>query len=81
MLTGSLARRGYMRWWHSFTGTQPETGETRTFYIEFYIINPALGGTRPILGQHPYFKKRGAKPLEVSFVSHLQRENSKSSPM
>lgn len=62
---GSPVEKGYMRWWHSFTGTQPETGETRTFYIEFYIINPALGGTRPILGQHPYFKKRGAKPSYV----------------
>ena len=65
MLRGALSKKGYMRWWHSFTGTQPETGETRTFYIEFYIINPALGGTRPILGQHPYFKKRGAKPSYV----------------
>ncbi len=44
MLRGALSKKGYMRWWHSFTGTQPETGETRTFYIEFYIINPALGG-------------------------------------
>ena len=65
MLRGALAKKGYMRWWHSFSGVQPETGETRTFYIEFYIINPALGGTRPILGQHPYFKKRGMKPSYV----------------
>ena len=65
MLKGSLAKRGYMRWWHSFAGVRPDTGETRTFFIEFYIINPALGGPRPILGQHPYFRKRGMKPSYV----------------
>ncbi len=62
MLQGSLAKRGYMRWWHSFQGTCPETQETRTFFIEYFVINPALGGEQPILGQHPYFKKRGMRP-------------------
>lgn len=65
MLRGSLSKRGYMRWWHSFSGVQPETGETRTFFVEFFIINPELGKARPILGQHPYFKKRGMKPSYV----------------
>lgn len=62
MLCGSLAKRGYMRWWHSFVGVQPDTGETRTFFVEYFIINPALGADQPILGQHPYYKKRGMKP-------------------
>ena len=62
MLRGSMARRGYMRWWHSFIGICPETQESRTFFIEYFIINPALGSDRPILGQHPYYKKRGMKP-------------------
>ena len=65
LLRGSLARKGYMRWWHSFSGTQPETGETRTFFVEFFIINPGAGGSRPILGQHPHNKKRGIKPSYV----------------
>lgn len=65
MLRGSLARKGYVRWWHSFTGTQPDTGERRTFFIEYFIINPSLGGNQPILGQHPYFRKRGMKPSYV----------------
>ena len=65
MLRGSLAKRGYMRWWHSFLGVQADTGETRTFFIEFFIINPALGGDRPILGRHPYYRKRGMKPSYV----------------
>jgi len=62
MLRGSLAKKGYMRWWHSFIGVQPDTEETRTFFIEFFIINPALGQEQPIWGQHPYYQKRGIKP-------------------
>lgn len=62
MLRGSLARRGYMRWWHSFIGICPETQESRTFFVEYFIVNPALGGDRPILGQLPYNKKHGMKP-------------------
>lgn len=65
MLRGSLSKRGYMRWWHSFSGVQPQTGTIRTFFVEFFIINPALGGARPVLGQHPYFRKRGMKPSYV----------------
>lgn len=65
MLKGSLAKKGYMRWWHSFTGVQPDTGQQRTFFIEYFVINPALGGEQPILGQHPFFKKRGMKPSYV----------------
>ncbi|MCQ2540279.1 MAG: hypothetical protein MJ114_07520 [Acetatifactor sp.] len=66
MLRGRLSRKGYMRWWHSFSGINEETGTTRTFYIEFLIVNPALGGDQPIFGQHPYYKKRGMKPSYVS---------------
>ena len=65
MLQGSLAKRGYMRWWHSFSGTQPESGKVRTFFVEFFIINPRLGANTPIPGQHPYFKKKGMKPSYV----------------
>lgn len=65
MLRGSLAKKGYMRWWHSFCGVQAQTGETRSFFIEFLVMNPGLGGELPILGQHPYYKKRGMKPSYV----------------
>lgn len=65
MPRGSLKKRGYMRWWHSFSGVQPQTGEIRTFFVEIFIVNSGLGGTQPILGQHPYFKKRGMRPSYV----------------
>ena len=65
MLRGSLRKHGFMRWWHSFSGVSADTGETRTFFVEFYIINPALGKKRPVLGQHPHSKKQGLKPSYV----------------
>ncbi len=65
MLWGSLTKKGYMRWWHSFSGINAETGVIRTFFVEFFIINPGLGRELPVLGQHPYYKKRGMKPSYV----------------
>ena len=65
MLRGSDTKRGYMRWWHSFQGVCPTTQETRTFFVEYSILNPALGTTQPILGQHPYYKRHGMKPSYV----------------
>ncbi|MGN0401908.1 MAG: hypothetical protein ACI4HQ_06555 [Acetatifactor sp.] len=77
MLRGSLAKKGYMRWWHSFSGVHSQTGETRTFFVEFFLINPKLYNSRlpwkkgagladrPVLGQHPYSKKHGLKPSYV----------------
>lgn len=65
MLRGSLAKKGYMRWWHSFSGVHSQTGKTRTFFIEFFIINPSLCGDMPILGRHPYYRKRGMRPAYV----------------
>lgn len=65
MLRGRRTKKGYMRWWHSFTAVSPESGETRTFFVEFFLINPGLGRNLPVLGQHPYFKKRGMRPSYV----------------
>ncbi len=62
MLKASLAKRGYMRWWHSFTGKEESSGKERTFFIEYFLINPGLGGDTPIFGQHPHYKKKGMKP-------------------
>ena len=36
-----------------------------TFFVDILILNPGLGGDEPILGQHPYYKKRGMKPSYV----------------
>lgn len=62
MLKGSLAKNGYDWWWHSFTGYHRESGEPRTFFIEYFVCNPALGGDIAVLGQLPQNKHDGVKP-------------------
>lgn len=48
MLCDSLARRGYLRWWHSFTGREQETGAERTFFLEYLILNPTPGRKKKV---------------------------------
>ena len=62
MLHGPLARRGYDWWWHSFTAQDPETGEDKSFFIEFFVINPALAEDKPVLGQLPENQVMGKRP-------------------
>ena len=62
MLTGKFKKQGYDWWWHNFTGIDEETGEEKTFFIEYFTVNPALGGAEPVLGQLEENKKNGKKP-------------------
>ena len=62
MLTGPLATRGYDWWWHSLTGFDAVTNEPRSFFIEYFSINPGLGGSTPILGQLPLNREAGIRP-------------------
>ena len=62
MLKGPLRYNGYDWWWHSFTGHNEKTGEERSFFIEFFLCNPAFGGSMPILGQIPFNRENGIKP-------------------
>ncbi len=62
LLCGSLSKKGYMRWFHSFSAIQPQTGEHRVFFIEYLIMNPSLGSSKPILGQLPKNRKKGIRP-------------------
>ena len=62
MLHGPLAHRGYDWWWHSFTAQDAETGEDKPFFIEFFIINPALAENEPVFGQLPENRAAGKRP-------------------
>lgn len=62
MLSGRLARRGYDWWWHSLVGVDKATGERQPFFIEYYVVNPALGGPSPVPGQLPGNRERGVRP-------------------
>ena len=62
MLHGALAKEGYDWWWHSFTAHHADTGEEKAFFIEFFAINPELGGGAPVFGQLEESRKNGIKP-------------------
>ena len=51
MLHGPLKHCGYDWWWHSFTAQDAETGEDKPFFVEFFLCNPELAETEPVLGQ------------------------------
>ena len=61
-LYGKQARCGYDWWWHSLTAYDVETGLPRPFFIEFFLCNPAKGGTAPQLGQLPENRTAGLQP-------------------
>ncbi|WP_322155500.1 hypothetical protein [Paratractidigestivibacter sp.] len=65
MLSGPLRRRGYDWWWHSFSARDVQTGEERAFFVEYFLVNPALGGERPVFGQLPENKVAGRRPSYV----------------
>ena len=62
MLTGRFRKKGYDWWWHSFTAINKETKEEKVFFAEFFLINPALGKDKPILGQLKENKEKGIRP-------------------
>src|SRR5574344_2485185 len=57
MLKGSLRKNGFDRWRFVCNGISSTTGEEKPFFIEYYIINPALSPSECVLG----FKSRLAK--------------------
>ena len=63
MLKGRLAKKGYDWWWHSFTAQHAETGERKSFYIEYFLCNPALAQKEPVLvWNDPEGRKAGNRP-------------------
>lgn len=65
MLTGSFKRKGYDWWWHSFTAINENTGLEKSFFIEFFLINPGLKEDQPVFGQLPENKKNKKRPSYV----------------
>jgi len=62
MLNRGTVRHGYDWWWHSFLAEDEESGELSSFFIEYYIINPALSPEKIIFGQLPENKNAKRKP-------------------
>ncbi len=53
-LAGLLKKNGFDRWRISASAISSITGEEHSFFIEFYVVNPALSPEKPVLG----FKSR-----------------------
>jgi len=51
MLKGFLKRKGYDWWWHSFTGYHKVTGKAKSFFIEYFVVNPNKSQKTPVFGQ------------------------------
>lgn len=63
MLQGPLAKKGYDWWWHSFTAYHKKTGVPKSFYIEYFLCNPALAQKEPVLvWNDPEARKAGKRP-------------------
>ncbi len=62
MLKGPLASMGYDKWRHQFTGYNKETGAEKTFFVEYFVLNPAIRNGHPIMGQLPTNQAIGRRP-------------------
>lgn len=63
MLKGPLGKQGYDWWWHSFTAHHKQTGQPKTFYIEYFLCNPALAQPEPVIvWNDPQGRKAGKRP-------------------
>lgn len=65
MLKGPLKKKGYDWWWHSFTARNRNTGEERSFFIEYFTCNPLIGRNEPVYGQLPENIKAGKNPSYI----------------
>ena len=54
MLSGKLGSCGYDRWCHSFTGVNRDSGEKKVFFVQYCVVNPELGGKKPVIGKKPF---------------------------
>lgn len=63
ILKGPLAKKGYDWWWHSFTAHHAKTGEAKSFYIEYFLCNPAHAQAEPVLvWNDPAGRSAGRRP-------------------
>ena len=51
MPRGAYKKYGFMCWRHVFSGESLKTGKSKTFFIEFFVMNPARSPHEPVFGQ------------------------------
>ena len=52
MLSGATKKNGFDMWRHSFTGYNKLTGASRSFFIEFCVVNPGLSQKEVSFGRN-----------------------------
>lgn len=76
-LSGSQKKKGYIWWWHNFTGYNSITGEPKSFFIEYFIINPDKSPNNIIYGQLYDQKKKKFMPSYVMVKAGAWGRNAK----
>ena len=62
MLTKSYKKSGFDLWRHNFTAYSKKTGEAKTFFIEVYIVNPAVSPETVSFENADSIIKKDSKP-------------------
>lgn len=65
MLRGLGRKNSYDWWWHSFTGYNKISGEQKSFFIEYFVINPAVSPRTVQFGNAFSAVKKSQKPSYV----------------
>ena len=71
-----LQKTGYNWWWHSFTATHEVTKEEKSFFIEFFLCNPAQAQSTPVFEQLPGNRDNNIQPSYLMVVLELVVFNS-----
>lgn len=67
-LKGNLKKSGFERWRLVTNGVSTVTGEEKTFFIEFYCVNPALSPKAPVLGFKNRFDRNMAQDIQFALA-------------
>lgn len=77
VLDKHYSRHGYEWWWHVFTGFNKESGEEKTFFVEYMLLNPGLYHDKVVLGQRADNLMYSVRPSYVMIKAGAWGEGSK----
>ena len=62
MLKGNFRKNGFELWRHNFTAYSKSSGDQKTFFIEFYMLNPAVSPDEISFENNQTVAKKEGKP-------------------
>lgn len=62
MLNGNMRKNGFELWRHSFSAYSKNSGDQKTFFIEFYLLNPAVSPKKVSFENFQTIAKKEGKP-------------------